>query len=548
MKETDHRVVWLTGKDLTIEKVINIAEKGWKVDINPSIKKRITTYRNKLEKQIVERPDIAIYGTNRLHGNLKDLEISLDIIDSYQEKYANVHNCGTGKPIPIEIARAILIIRLNSFAKCMSGIRLETCELMLDMLNEGVTPWILEEGSVGASGDLVPLGMLLGTMIQLPESKAYYKGKLMSSKKAFKQSGLKEKYANYKLRAKEAMGITNGSNFIAAFGVFALRDSEVILKTASISTALSVEAIRGEKKAFSDIINEKGDRHLGQIVIAKQIRKLLKNSKRTTVEAQKHPFTRKKEWTERVQDRYSFRATPHVNGAAYEALQKLRNTLEKEINSVTDNPLFDFQNKDEKTGGILFASGANFHGQALAVVIDYAKIAMTSVGLMSDKRSFSMLDHRLSYGLPTDLAFDTSMGDGGLMITQYAGAGRAAENRILSTPASVMSISTAANQEDFVSMGSLGVLHFRKIIHNLQIILGIEILCATRAIQMTYENLPKHLQQLGKGTQKAFNFLSQKDNLNSGEKYWKDHYLRTDMEKAIQLVKSGKILKACCRI
>lgn len=548
MKESDHRKVWLTGKNLTIEDVINVAERGWKIDIKPAIKKKINTYRKKLEEQIYSRPDIAIYGTNRLHGNLKDLEISMDIVDSYQKKYAKVHNCGTGQPIPVEVSRAIMVIRLNSFAKCMSGIRLETCELMLDMLNEGVTPWILEEGSVGASGDLVPLGMMLGTIIQLPESKAYYRGKLMSSKKAFKKAGLSEKYANFQLKAKEAMGITNGSNFIAAFAIFALRDAELLLKTASICTALSVEAIRGEKKAFSEIINEKSDRHSGQIIIAKQIRKLLKNSKRTTIEAQTHPFTRSEPWTERVQDRYSFRAVPQVNGTALEAIQKLRSTLETEINSVTDNPLFDFEKTDQKTGGILFASGANFHGQALAVVIDYAKIAMTSVGLMSDKRSFSMLDHRLSYGLPTDLAYDTSQGDGGLMITQYAGASRAAENRILSTPASVMSLSTAANQEDFVSMGSLGVLHFRKIIENLQKILAIEILCATRAIQMTYENLPKNLRKLGSGTQKVFAFLSSKENLNTGVKYWQDHYLRTDMEKALELVKSGEIVASCGKI
>ncbi|RMG84823.1 MAG: aromatic amino acid lyase [Bacteroidetes bacterium] len=544
MNENENPVVRLDGKTLTLEALIDIAEKGRKVEFPVHVKEHIKACRQLLEDQIQNRPDIAIYGTNRLHGDLKDLEISPDIIDQYQEKYAAVHNCGTGKPLPVKTARAIMAIRLNSFAKGMSGIRLETCELMLDMLNTGVTPWILEEGSVGASGDLVPLGMMLATMIQMRGARAYYKGKLMSARKAFKKSGLSEKYAGYTLKAKEAMGITNGSNFIAAVALFAWRDAMTILKTASIAAALSVEAVRGEKKAFSTIINEKSHRHRGQIVIARQMRALLKGSKRTTPEAQKHPFTGTRPGNERVQDRYSFRAVPQVHGAAWEALQKLADTLETEINSVTDNPLFDFRHTDKNTGGILFASGANFHGQALATVIDYAKIAMTSVGLMSDKRAFSMLDHRLSYGLPPDLAYDTSSGDGGLMITQYAGAARAAENRILSTPASVMSLSTAANQEDFVSMGSLGAVHFTKIIRNLQIILGVELLCATRALQMTYDKLPKRLRKLGAGTQKALDFLSQQEQLDTGEAVWRDHYLRKDMKRATRIVKSGALVSA----
>ena len=543
MTESDHHTLTLEGKNLTIEEVINVAEGDWRIDIKSSIKAKIQACRQKLLKQITERPDIAIYGTNRLHGGLKDIEVPLKVIDAYQIKYANTHNCGTGAPLPVEVARAIMVIRLNSFAKCTSGIQLETCQLMLDMLNERLTPWILEEGSVGASGDLVPLSMMIATMIRLPEAKAYYRGELLSAQEAFEKAGLAEKYKSYALGAKEAMGLSNGSNFIAAFGIFALRDAETILKTASITAALSVEAIRGEKKAFLETINEKSDRHEGQIVIAKQIRKLLKNSKRTTIAAQKAPFGEEKNGNERVQDRYSYRATPQVNGTAYEALQKLRSTLETEINSVTDNPVFDFSETDPNTGGIHFASGANFHGQALAVVIDYAKIAMTSVGLMSDKRSFSMLDKRLSYGLPSNLAYNTSAGDGGMMITQYAGAGRAAENRILSTPASVMSLSTAANQEDFVSMGSLGVIHFRKIIHNLQVILGVEIICALRALQMTYDWLPAELQMLGDGTQKVYDFLSQKEQLDTGEAVWKDHYLGTEMEKAKELVSSGKIVK-----
>jgi histidine ammonia-lyase len=242
---------------------------------------------------------------------------------------------------------------------------------------------------------------------------------------------------------------------------------------------------------------------------------------------------------ERVQDRYSFRCAPQVHGALYEAIDKLKRTLSKEINSATDNPLFKFD-KTGQDGGVLFASGGNFHGQALAAPVDYLKITLTSLGLITDKRTFSLLDHRLSFGLPADLAIDTSKADGGLMVLQYAGAARAAENRVLSTPASVMSVSTAANQEDYVSMGSIGVIHLRKIIYNTQILVGIELLCALRGLQLTYDKLPKGLRELGKGTQKVYDELSKPAHFPPEKT---DRYLRTEMMRSIELVRSGKLIE-----
>ena len=230
---------------------------------------------------------------------------------------------------------------------------------------------------------------------------------------------------------------------------------------------------------------------------------------------------------------------PQVHGTVYEAIEKLRSVVETEINSTTDNPLFDFENEGPE-GELLFASGANFHGQPLAVAIDYLKIALTSLGLMTDKRTFSLLDEKMSYGLPAGLAHDTSKADGGLMICQYAGAARAAENRILSGPASITSVSTSANQEDFVSMGSFGALHLQKVIYNVQTLVGIEVLCALRGLQMTYDKLPENLQGLGKGTQLVFDFLSKEENLPP---VFEDRYLRLDMERAIELVNSQQLLK-----
>ena len=545
----------LDGNSLRISDIFNVALNGYKVEIPEEIKKDIIDKRGKLEAQLKDYPEIKIYGTNRLHGDLKYVDVDFETLEKYQEKYIKVHNCATGKPIPKEVVRAIMVIRLNSFAKGISGMRWDTIQLMMDMLNNNVTPIILEEGSVGASGDLIPLAMIGAVMIGLDEAQAYYNDDLLPAKQALEKAGLKPT----KLGAKEAMGLTNGSNFIAGFLVFACQAVENLIDNASIAGALSLEAIRGEKDAFSELINDNRP-HFGQKSIAAEIRSLINNSKRISPDAQVHPFTRKDKWDVRVQDRYSFRSIPQVHGVLVDALVKLSEVLTIEINSATDNPLFAEvelnemksvisteifnklkNNKLEKI--IKGFSGANFHGQPLATVIDYLKIAITSLGLISDKRSFSLLDERLSYGLPADLALSTQDSDGGLMILQYAGAARAADNRVLSTPSSVMSLSTSANQEDYVSMGANGVLHLMKIIENTEKILAIELLCSLRGIQLTYDRLPKELQTLGEGTSKVYEFLSKNEKLKNTKDRLEDHYLRTDMEEMISIVKTGKLRK-----
>jgi len=531
MKTTN--TVLLNGKTLTIEDIINVAEKKYTIGFAKGIETAIKKTRDGLDKQLTEKPHIKIYGTNVGCGDLKDTDITPAAFEDYQLRYVKAHNCGTGKALPEHIVRAIMVIRLNSFAKNLSAMRWETCERMIEMLNKEVTPEILEEGSVGASGDLIPLAMMAAVLIGLPEAWAYYKGERMLAPQAMKKAGI----IPTKLGAKEAMGLTNGSNFIAAFGVFAVRDAERLINNASISAALSLEAIRGEQDAFSNLINDNRP-HKGQKKIAKQIRNLIKGSKRATAEAQLVPFEKQLEESikVRVQDRYSFRAIPQVHGATSDAIRRLREDITTEINSATDNPLFSVS----ATNFFKAFSGANFHGQPLATVIDYAKLSITGLSLITDKRTFSLLDKHLNFGLPGDLAINASKGDTGLMITQYAGASRAAENRVLSTPASVMSISTAANQEDFVSMGSIGAVHLAKVIRNTQFIIAIEILCALRGLQISYNFLPKNLQTLGAGTKRVFEFLNKKENFPpvSG-----DTYLRTEMDKMEEFVINGSLVK-----
>lgn len=524
--------LYLDGRSLTTWSVFRAAINRHKVELKPEVKLTVRECRNRLLEQIERNPEEKIYGVNVGVGNLKDTFIDPAEAASFQEKYIKSHNCGTGDPLPEEIVRMMMIIRLNSFAKGVSAVSLETVEMLESLLNKGVIPEVLDQGSVGASGDLVPLAMIAGVMIGLPESKAWYKGELMSAPEALQAAGLKP----VKLGFKEAMGLTNGTNFMSACAIYAAKEAHKLLQTANQTAALSLEAIRGEQDAFSEFLA--GYRsHKGIVTVANEMRDMLEDSRRATKEAQKVLFKGQDPATatERVQDRYCFRAVPPVHGAAFEALEKLEDVLEIEINSATDNPLFE--DIGEK---LRFHSGSNFHGQPLATVIDYLKLSLVSLTLISDKRSFSMLNKHLSFGLPSNLAVSPEKGDSGLMLAQYAGAARAGENRVLANPASVMSISTSAGQEDFVSMGSVGVVHLLRVLDNLKTVLAIENLCALRALQMTNGKpgyLEGELTQLGRGTAILFSDLNKLLPLPDG-----DTYLGSEIELVRQWIDGGPFM------
>lgn len=521
-----NNILYLDGHSLTIEEVYDASVKPLKVLLTEEARVAIIKCRERLLRQITENPLQKIYGVNVGVGNLKDTYIPPQDAEEFQIKYIKSHSCGTGDPLKPEIVRAMMIIRLNSFAHGVSAMSIETVGMLESMLNAGVIPLVFTEGSVGASGDLVPLAMIAGVMIGLPEAKAWYKGELLTAPDALKSAGLNP----VKLGFKEAMGLTNGTNFMSANSVFASIEARNLLKTSNLAAALSLEAIRGEKDAFSGFLASKRE-HKGLVGVSAEIRGLLKGSKRTTVEAQKIQFKGQDlaSATERVQDRYCFRSVPPVHGAAMEALQRFDEVLTIEINSVTDNPLFELDGDS-----LVFHSGSNFHGQPLANVIDYLKLSFTSLSLISDKRSFSMLSKNLSFGLPSNLAISPEKGDSGLMLAQYSGASRAGENRVLSNPASVMSISTSAGQEDFVSMGSVGVVHLLKVLENLKTVLAVEILCALRGLQMTNNKegyLTGDLCRLGEGTAKLFEQLNEILPLPDG-----DTYLGTEIESLRQFI------------
>lgn len=527
------QTLYLTGKDLTPQQLLDASKGEFFIEIEKSIKEKIAAQRRILEEIVKNDSSRKIYGINVGVGSHKDTFVSVHEAETHQLKYLLSHNCGTGNPISEYASRAMMIIRLNSFAHAVSGVSLQLCETLEKCLNLNITPVILEEGSVGASGDLVPLAMLGCVLAGVEDAQCFYKGEMIPAKKAFEMAGINP----HKFGFKEAMGLTNGTNFMSGLGTLQLIEAENLLNTASVSAALSLEAIRGEKDAFEEFLINKRP-HPGQLKIARQIRSLIAGSRRMSHAAQKVVFKDQQESTatERIQDRYSFRCVPPVHGSVSDALNHLRNTLTLEINSVTDNPLFE----EKENGDIKSYSGSLFHGQPLAGVIDYAKIALTTLSLISDKRSFSILNKTLSFGLPPNLAVNAQAGDSGLMLAQYAGAARAADSRVLSTPASIMSLTTSASQEDFVSMGSIGVLHLAKIIHNLTVILAVELLCGLRALQMTNNKegfLTGELAKLGKGTNIVFEYLNTLFPEPKG-----DLLVKNDIDKMCELIKSGEII------
>ena len=591
------RTIILDGNSLTIQDVLDVARGEALVEIDPKALKKVSNAYEKGVRQVVMEGRL-VYGVTTGCGDLLDggirpqdrekyidkeggLKEYEEALKEYQKRYIKAHNCGTGKPFSREVVRAAMLIRLNTFVKGNSGVRPQLCNRLKNMINLDVVPWVLTEGSVGASGDLVPLAMLAAALMGLEGAKAYPPDSEtpICAKEALKKAGLTP---TFELYPKEAMAITNGATFMAAQAVFSLEDAIKLINSASVIAAMSLVAIRGETDAFSeDLINARP--HKGAIAIAKQMRQVIKGAKRLSRKAQRIQLLLSQPQPEiqvrdRIQDRYSFRCIPQVHGTALEGIWYLKEKLEIEINSSTDNPLFF---EDPQTGEFIAKSGGNFHGQPLSFAIDGVKVALTTLSLMADKRAFSMLDRSQSFGLPADLAPDHTKGDTGLMIAQYASAARAAENRVLSYPSSVTSVTTSANQEDFVSMGLNGALHLMRVVENTYVTLAVELLAAYRAIQHSIptderpvENMVagvrwnseqitpisklsqsqmKEIHDLlsdtGEHIKKIVSYIKEMDiktDCGTSSKpfrdYKEDHYLRTEIQAMIDLIRSGTLL------
>lgn len=476
----------LNGQSLTIEQVIAVAygpPGAPRVELSAEAQAKVTRAAGAVE-QLLARGEVA-YGITTGFGAFKDRIIPPEQVTELQRNIVISHAVGVGDPFDRPTTRAIMLIRANTLARGHSGIRLSTLQLLLDMLNAGVHPIIPEKGSLGASGDLAPLAHMSLTLIG--EGEAEYGGQRLPSVAALPQAGLQPVV----LAAKEGLALTNGTAVMCALGALESYRARRLSRVADIAGCLSLEALHGTTLAFDDRIHQLRP-YPRQLHCANYLRALLAGS----------DFTRHHDPTN-VQDAYTLRCIPQVHGAVRDAIAYAWWVIEIELNSVTDNPLIFI---DDTSGEITVLSGGNFHGEPLAIAMDYLSMAMTELGNISERRIMRLTDEASNaHVLP---AFLTRYGglNSGFMLTQYTAAALATENKVLAHPASVDTIPTSANVEDHVSMGVTAALQTRQIISNVERILGIELMAAAQGIDFRIEKLGSQAR-LGQGTQPAYELI-----------------------------------------
>jgi histidine ammonia-lyase len=449
----------LGKKNITIEDVYEIAKQKVRVKLAPSAKNRITKAHQYLLKKA--KSGDTIYGVNTGFGILSNVKIHEKDLEQLQLNLLRSHAVGTGRPLFKDQVRAMLLLRAATLTQGNSGVSIRLVEALLDLLNQDIIPWIPEQGSVGASGDLSPLAHL--ALVLVGEGKAYIDGKLMSGKRALKMKNLKP----IVLGPKEGLALINGTQFMAALAVFAIGEAEQLFRVANLSGAMTLEALRGTSVAFDKKIHAVRA-HPGQVEVAKIFRDLLNHPAKSEI-ALSH------EGCGKVQDPYSLRCIPQVHGPILETIRFVRTIVEREINSVTDNPLV-FVDADE------ILSGGNFHGQYLAMGMDYLSIAMAELASISEQRIEKLINPSIS-DLPAFLMKKSGI-NSGFMIVQVAAASIVSENKTLAHPASVDTIPTSADKEDHVSMGAWASRKCLMIIHNVRRVLSMEMLAACQGIDL----------------------------------------------------------------
>ncbi|MGH2499321.1 MAG: histidine ammonia-lyase [Candidatus Limnocylindria bacterium] len=447
----------ITGRDLTIADVVAVSRRGESVALDRAAEQRVAAAA-KAVAALVES-DEPIYGVNTGFGDLSRVRIAKDQLRALQRNLLRSHAVGVGEPLPADVTRAVLLLRANTLAAGRSGVRAETIDLLLDMLNRGVHPVIPMHGSVGASGDLAPLAH--AALVLIGEGEAIHDGKRKDAADALKHAGLKP----LELHPKEALSLINGTQVMTAIGCLALHDAEVLAVTADIVGAMSAEALRATDRAWDEALHAERP-HPGQLAVAANLRRLVHASPLVASHRVGDP---------RVQDPYSIRCMPQVHGASRDALAYTRRVLEIEINAVTDNPLVF---ADEKR----IVSGGNFHGQPVAIALDLATIAVAELADISETRIDRMTTGHTS-GLPPFLTSEPGL-NSGFMVAQYTAAALVAENRLRAMPASVESIPTSADMEDHVSMGVHAAHKLAAVVRNTRDVIAIESLCAAQGLDL----------------------------------------------------------------
>lgn len=460
----------------------------------------------------------AIYGVTTGFGANRDQVIRPEDAEVMQERLIMSHACGVGDPLPEPVVRAMMLLRISALSKGNSGIRLRTLELLIEMLNRHVHPIVPEMGSVGASGDLCPLAHMCLPIIGFGE--VLYKGERYEGMRGMQRAGLDP----IRLTYKEGLALLNGTQAMTALGSVVIGQAERLLDSADITGAMSLEAVGGRLAALDARIHAVRGRR-GQIDSARQVRNLLAGSQLAGALPGEVPGK-----SDYVQDSYCLRCMPQVHGACRDVMRYVKGVLVTEANAVTDNPLVFTPCEEDPEGSIL--SGGNFHGEPVAMALDYLKIALAELGNISERRSAKLTDKHFSEGLPAFLISNPGL-NSGMMIPQYVAAALVSENKLQAAPASIDSIPTSANMEDHVSMGMHAGLHAWKALTNVERILGIELLIASQALDL------REGYTLGEGTKRARDMFRQHVSFMQ-----EDRVLYPDIERAAELVRDGVLVNA----
>ncbi len=493
----------ITGNDLTIEDLVNVARNKQKVKLHKDAVSRINACRLMLERKI-EKKEI-MYGVNTGIGEFSEMVLNDDQVKEFQKYLIYNHAAGIGDPMPEDYVRGAMLGRINVHAHGNSGCRLEITQTYVDMLNKGVTPYVCQKGSVGASGDLAPMAQI--ALLLMGEGKAYYKGKLLEGGEAMEKAGIPVPG----LKARDGLAAINGSNALTAMSALFLYDANNWLKQAEIAAAMSLEALKANMGPYTPRLHEVRGFY-GAIRSSKAIGRLVKGG-----DLQQGKVKAK------VQDAYSMRSSPQVIGTAHDALAYARSQVEIELNGVGDNPIF-FPEEN------IQLSGANFQGSPVALPMDMAGVAITMVSVLSERRLNRLNNPALSGGLPAFLTKGAGMFSG-MMLSQYTADMQIVEQKLLSAPASIQSIPAAADQEDFVSMGMNTAIKNFQILDNAYGVLGIEFMAAAQALDFRDFTFGRGVEIARQMVRKNVKFLDI------------DRPLHADHTKMKEVVKSCQILE-----
>ena len=508
----------INGHRLTLEEVVAVACQQAKVTpLSPATKQQMEATQQWLTSEI-NKEETVFYGINTGFGSHASRSISADQAGLLSRNVVLSDVAGIGDPLPREIVRAMMVIRANTMAGGPSGVRPVVVETLIEMINKDVVPHVPRKGSLGASGDLVPLAAIAVVATCDAQGggysgKAYYQGELMEGGKAMAKAGI----PRLELIAKEGNAMINGTSFMTAVGCLAIDKCENIIAHAEIAAALSLEALLAVSTAFHPAIHAASNQ-AGQQATAAQLRKLLAGSELL-------------DSSDKVQDAYCLRCIPQVLGPVRDTVAFARGYVERTLNAAIDNPLIF---EDGGAAPYICISGGAFHGQGLAFMMDFLAIAISEVASISERRSFSLLTPGLNAGLPSMLIPDNGLNTG-LMVAQYAAAALVSDNKTLAHPDSVDSIPTSANQEDHVSMGANGARHLWEVLENVTNVIAIEVLCASQALALRENSADR----LGAGTRVAYREI--RKNLAV---YTQDREMTPDIENLAGLIRRGTIMTA----